>query len=78
MISESIQQHIHKCGCRKIFSASRKGFVMGIEGYMEHAVLTREIIAHARRHKKNIFMVQIDFSNSFGSVPQALIDWIMR
>jgi hypothetical protein len=78
MISEFIQQHIHKCGRRKIFSASQKGFVMGIQGCMEHAVLTREIIAHAKRHKKNLFMVQIDFSNAFGSVPQRMIDWVMR
>jgi hypothetical protein len=74
MISEFIQQHIHKCGRRKIFSASQKGFVMGIQGCMEHAVLTREMIAHAKRHKKNLFMVQIDFSNAFGSVPQKMID----
>jgi hypothetical protein len=36
------------------------------------------MIAHAKRHKKNIFMVQIDFSNAFGSVPQKMIDWNMR
>jgi hypothetical protein len=78
MISEFIQQHIHKSGRRKIFSASQKGFVMGIQGCMEHAVMTREIIAHAKRFKKNIFMVQIDFSNAFGSVPQRMIDLNMR
>jgi hypothetical protein len=78
MISEFIQQHIHKSGSRKIFSASQKGFVMGIQGCMEHAVMTREIIAHAKRFQKNIFMVQIDFSNAFGSVPQKMIDWNMR
>jgi hypothetical protein len=78
MISEFIQQHIHKCGRRKIFSAAQKGFAQGIQGCMEHAVLTREMIAHAKRHKKNIFMVQIDFSNAFGSVPQKMIDWNMR
>jgi hypothetical protein len=78
MISEFIQQHIHKCGRRKIFSASQKGFVMGIQGCMEHAVMTREIIAHAKRFKKPLFMVQIDFSNAFGSVPQKMIDWNMR
>jgi hypothetical protein len=78
MISEFIQQHIHKCGRRKIFSASQKGFVMGIQGCMEHAVLSRKITAHAKRFKKNLFMVQIDFSNAFGSVPQKIIDWNMR
>jgi hypothetical protein len=78
MISKFIQQHIHKCGRRKIFSASQKGFVMGIQGCMEHAVMTREIIAHAKRFKKNIFKVQIDFSSAFGSVPQKMVDWNMR
>jgi hypothetical protein len=78
MISEFIQQHIHKCGRRKIFSASQEGVVMGIQGCMEHTVLTREMIAHAKRHKKNHFMVQIDVSNAFGSVPQKTIDWNMR
>jgi hypothetical protein len=78
IISEFIQQHIHKSGKRKIFSQSQKGFVMGIQGCMEHAVMTREIIAHSKRFKKNIFMVQIDFSNAFGSVPQKMIDWNMR
>jgi hypothetical protein len=78
MISEFIQQQIHKSGRRKIFSASQKGFVMGIQGCMEHAVLTREMIGHAKRNRKNLFMVQIDFSNAFGSVPQQMIDWNMR
>jgi hypothetical protein len=68
MISELVQQHIHKCGRRNIFSASQKCFVMGIQGCMEHA----------QRYKKNLFMVQIDFSNAFGSVPQKMIDWNMR
>jgi hypothetical protein len=40
----------------------------------EHAVLTREIIAHAKRCRKNLHMVQIDFSNAFGSVPRQMIE----
>jgi hypothetical protein len=40
---------------------------------MEHAVLTRELISHAQIHRKDLYMVQIDFSNAFGSVPHDLI-----
>jgi DNA-binding transcriptional regulator GbsR (MarR family) len=42
---------------------------------MQHAVLTRELVARAKRKKRNFFMVQIDFSNTFGSVPQELIEY---
>jgi hypothetical protein len=73
MIPDFIQQQIHKSGRRKIFSASQKGFVMGIQGCMEHAVMTREMIAHAKLRHKSLFMVQIDFSKAFGSVPQQMI-----
>jgi hypothetical protein len=44
---------------------------------MEHAVLTREMIAHAKRHHKSLHIMQIDFSNAFGSVPQKLIEYNM-
>jgi hypothetical protein len=40
---------------------------------MEHAVLTREMISHATLHRKDMYMVQIDFSNAFGSVPHEFI-----
>jgi hypothetical protein len=40
---------------------------------MEHTVITRELISHAQIHRKNLSMVQIDFSNAFGSVPHDLI-----
>jgi hypothetical protein len=33
------------------------------------------MIAHAKRHHKNLHMVQIDFSNAFGSVPQNMIEY---
>jgi hypothetical protein len=36
MISEFLQQKIHKTGRRKIFSNSQKGFVAGVQGCMEH------------------------------------------
>jgi hypothetical protein len=70
MISEFIQQYIHKVGRRKIVSMSQKFFVAGMQRCMEHTVLTRKMIAHAKRNRKNLHMVQIDFSDSFGSVPR--------
>jgi RNA-binding protein YlmH len=54
-------------------ASCQKGFIQGQAVSMEHAVLTREMISHATRHKKNLYMVQIDFSNAFGSVPHDLI-----
>jgi hypothetical protein len=78
MVSEFIQHRLHNEGKRKIFSLAQKGFVSGIQGCMEHAVLTRELIAHAQRNQKNLCIVQIDFSNAFGSVPQGLIRYNME
>jgi hypothetical protein len=78
MVSEFIQHRLHKKGKRKILSLAQKGFVSGIQGCMEHAVLTRELIAHAQRNEKSLYMVQIDFSNAFGSVPQGLIRFNME
>jgi hypothetical protein len=40
---------------------------------MEHAVLTHEMISHTTLHRKDMYMMQIDFSNAFGSVPHELI-----
>jgi hypothetical protein len=40
---------------------------------MEQALLTREMIGHAQLHRKKLYLVQIDFSNAFGSVPHELI-----
>jgi hypothetical protein len=57
----------------QIFSRSQKGFVQGQAGYMEHAVPTREMICQASPHRNDMYMVQIDFSNAFGSVPHELI-----
>jgi hypothetical protein len=75
MVSEFFQHRLHKEGKRKVFSPAQKGFVSGIQGCTEHAVLTRELIAHAQRNEKNLYMVQIDFSDAFGSVPQGLIEY---
>jgi hypothetical protein len=63
----------HSFNKLQIFSRTQKGFVQGQAGCIEHAVITREMISHAQIHRKNLYMVQIDFSNDFGSVPRDLI-----
>jgi hypothetical protein len=45
---------------------------------MEHAVMTRELMAHAIAEKRELHMIQIDFTNAFGSVPHGLIQNNMR
>jgi hypothetical protein len=42
-----IQMKMHKRDNIRIFSKSQKGFVSGVPGCMEHAVMTREMMAHA-------------------------------
>jgi hypothetical protein len=72
MMTKWIQDQ-HSTNKLQIFSRSQKGFVQGQAECMEHAVLTREMISHTALHHKNLYMVQIDFSNAFGSVPHELI-----
>jgi hypothetical protein len=72
MITQWIQDQ-HSYNKLQVFSRTQKGFVQGQAGCMEHAVLTREMISHAQIHRKNLYLVQIDFSNAFGSVPHDLI-----
>jgi hypothetical protein len=73
-----IQLKMHKQDNIRVFSNSQKGFVAGVPGCMEHAVLTRELLAHAITQKRDLHMIQIDFSNAFGSVPHGLIAFNMR
>jgi hypothetical protein len=73
-----IQMKMHKQDNIRIFSNSQKGFVAGVPGCMEHAVMTRELMAHAITQKRDLHMIQIDFTNAFGSVPHGLIAFNMR
>jgi hypothetical protein len=52
----------------KIFSHIQKGLVAGIHECMEHEAITREIIAHTRGHRRNLFSVQVNFSNSLAGL----------
>jgi hypothetical protein len=73
-----IQMKMQKQDNIRIFSNSQKGFVAGVPGCMEHAVMTREMMAHAIHNKRDLHMIQIDFTNAFGSVPHGLIAYNMR
>jgi hypothetical protein len=73
-----IQLKMRKQDNIRVFSNSQKGFVAGVPGCMEHAVMTRELIAHAIYHKRDLHMIQIDFTNAFGSVPHGLIEYNVR
>jgi hypothetical protein len=68
MNASFIQMKMHKQDKIRIFSNSQKGFVAGVPGCMEHAVMTRELMAHAITQKRDLHMIQIDFTNAFGSV----------
>jgi hypothetical protein len=72
MIAQWIQ-HPHSFNKLQIFSRAQRGFVQGQAGCMEHAMLTSELISHAQIHRKNLYLVQIDVSNAFGSIPHDLI-----
>jgi hypothetical protein len=78
MNASFIQMKMHKQDNIRIFSNSQKGFVAGVPGCMEHAVMTRELMAHAIQQKRDLHMIQIDFTNAFGSVPHGLIAFNMR
>jgi hypothetical protein len=78
MNATHIQMKMHKQDNIRIFSNSQKGFVAGIPGFMEHAVMTRELMEHAIHRKRDLHMIQIDFTNAFGSVPHGLIAHNMR
>jgi hypothetical protein len=77
MITQWIQDQ-HSLNKLQIFSRAQKGFVQGQAGCMEHALLTMELTSHAQTHRKNLYMVQIDFSNAFGSGPHDLMMSNMR
>jgi hypothetical protein len=44
---------------------------------MEYAVLAQEVISHSTMDRKDLYMVQIDFSNASSWVPHDLIHSVM-
>jgi hypothetical protein len=73
-----IQMKVHKQDKLRIFSNAQKGFVAGVPGCMEHAIMTRELMAHAIHNQRDLHMIQIDYTNAFGSVPHGSIAYDMR
>jgi hypothetical protein len=78
MSATFIQLKMHRQEKIRIFSNTKKGFVAGVPGRMEHAVMTRELMAHAIANGREMHMIQIDFTNALGSVPHGLIQNNMR
>ena len=58
---------------RRFICEQQKGFMKIPAGAAEHLVNADEMIHHAVRHKRNIYIVTIDFKDAFGSVPHELI-----
>jgi hypothetical protein len=73
-----IQERVHRAGELHSFSPTRKGFASGVQGGMEHAVITRELMARAKLHHKDLHPVQIEFTDAFGSIPHKNIESNMK
>lgn len=58
---------------RKFINSQQKGFMKIPCGAAEHVVIADEMIHHAARHRKNLYIMTIDFKDAFGSVPHDLI-----
>ena len=56
-----------------LFDSSQKGFIPGREGCLEHASSLNELVQHTKRTGTEIFLMALDFTNAFGSVPHKLI-----
>ena len=57
----------------RLFNENQKGFIRGINGCQEHSIMASEIIHDANRNNKSLYVVTIDFSDAFGSVPHKYI-----
>ena len=57
----------------RFINSQQKGFLKIPAGAAEHIFTADEMIHHAARHRKNLYIVTIDFKDAFGSVPHKLI-----
>lgn len=55
-----------------LISPSQKGF-REFEGCLEHNFIVTEVMAEARKRRKEIALAWLDFENAFGAVPHSLI-----
>jgi hypothetical protein len=63
---------------KQLFAASQKGFIKRTNGCTEHGIILNELFHDACRHRKNLIVTAIDFTNAFGSVPHDLIMSTLR
>jgi hypothetical protein len=61
-----------------IILQSQKGFIKGINGCLEHSATANELFYDARRNQRSIYMMAIDLSDAFGSVPHQMISANMK
>ena len=57
----------------RFISVSQKGFMRIPAGAAEHATVVDEMIHDAARNQKSLYIMTIDFTDAFGSVPHKLI-----
>ena len=69
-ISRSMQTLNDK---KRFICSQQKGFMKIPAGAAEHIINADEMIHHAARHHRSIYIVTIDFKDAFGSVPHKLI-----
>ena len=58
---------------KRFICNQQKGFMKIPSGAAEHLINADEMIHHAARHHRSIYIVTIDFKDAFGSVPHKLI-----
>jgi hypothetical protein len=57
---------------------TQKAFLKGINGCIEHTIVMKEIIAHAKAKKHTLHVTFFDLADAFGSVEHNLIDKTLR
>ena len=53
----------------RFINSVQKGFMRGVDDCMEHDVICKELIHDARKERKDIHVIAIDFKDAFSSVP---------
>lgn len=56
-----------------LLAPNQKGF-RPFDGAIENNFVLDRLIAHVKRHKKDLYLVLLDLKNAFGSVPHSIIE----
>ena len=54
-------------------SKQQKGFLPGIKGIQEHTFTLETAILEAKKHRANLYLVWLDLTNAFGSIPHSIL-----